>query len=90
MSSFFIVCDWVTDQHRESDNRTLARAKDASHLFHGAFVLVSSIWLQFIWLAVGSTVKTRDLIKLNNNSIPIARSIMPVDAVGLTDFHPRI
>jgi len=31
--------------------------------------LVSSIWLQFIWLAVGSTVKTRDLIKLNNNSI---------------------
>jgi hypothetical protein len=23
-------------------------------------------------------------------SIPIARSIKPVDAVGLTDFHPRI
>src|SRR6267154_1611138 len=33
---------------------------------------VSSIWLQMIWLAVGSTVKTRDLAKLNNNSIPTA------------------
>jgi len=30
---------------------------------------LSSIWPQFIWLAVGSTVNTRDLVKLNNNSI---------------------
>jgi hypothetical protein len=36
---------------------------------------LSSIWLQFIWLAVGSTVKTWDLIKLYNNSIPTAPSI---------------
>jgi len=41
-------------------------------LFLGAFVLLSSIWLQFIWLAVGSTVKARDLVKLNNNSISTA------------------
>jgi hypothetical protein len=47
--------------------------KSPSHpLFLGAFMLVSSIWLQFIWLAVGSTVKTRDLVKLNDNSIPSA------------------
>jgi hypothetical protein len=37
-----------------------------------SFVVVSSIWLQLIWMAVGSTVKTRDLVKLNNNSIPSA------------------
>jgi hypothetical protein len=30
---------------------------------------VSSIWLQFIWLAVGSTVTTRDLVNLIDNSI---------------------
>jgi len=37
-----------------------------------SFVVVSSIWLQLIWMTVGSTVKTRDLVKLNNNSIPTA------------------
>src|SRR5258706_5754542 len=39
-----------------------------------SFVVVSSIWLQLIWLTVGSTVKTRDLVKLNNNSIPTVPS----------------
>src|SRR5258708_30534749 len=53
----------------ESDDRTSAKPTLG---FLGALVLVSSIWLQFIWLAVGSTVKTRDLVKLNNNSTPTA------------------
>ena len=50
--------------------------------FLGALVLISSIWLQFIWLAVGSTVKTRDLVKLNNNSIPTA----PTNLLNFTAF----
>jgi hypothetical protein len=36
---------------------------EPSVLFLDATVSVGSIWLQLIWLAVGSTVKTRDLVK---------------------------
>ncbi len=43
---------------------------------------LSSIWLQFIWLAVGSTVTTRDLVNLINNSIPTA----PTNLLHFTAF----
>jgi hypothetical protein len=67
---------------RPKSSETTA-GKSASHqLLLSAFVLVSSIWLQFIWVAVGSTVKTRDLVKLNNNSIPTA----PTNLLHFTAF----
>ena len=39
---------------------------------YGELAKPSSTWLQFIWLAVGSTMTTRHLVNLINNSIPTA------------------
>jgi hypothetical protein len=50
---------------------------------YGELAKLSSFWLQFIWLTVGSTVETRDLVKLSNNSIPTAPTINRVDSVAL-------
>ena len=49
---------------------------------------LSSIWLQLISLAVGSTVKTRDLVKLNNNLIPTGTLPIRKVSFGLAG-HPR-
>jgi hypothetical protein len=48
---------------RCASRTTALESGERSVLFLDAAVLVGSIWLQFIWLAVGSTVKTRDLVK---------------------------
>ena len=50
----------------------------------GELAKLNSIWLQFIWLAVGSTVTTRDLVVLMNNSIPAAPITHPS-----SDDHSR-
>ena len=50
----------------------------------GELAKLSSIWLQLIWMTVGSTVKTRDLLKLNNNSIPTAPTIRLSDGWTLS------
>src|SRR5260221_2848978 len=49
-------------------------------------VVVSSIWLQLIWTAVASTVKTQDLVKLNNNSIPTFKNYF----AGAAGNNPKI
>ena len=79
-----LLTKWA-DNWREQGTPVTVGKSASRHLFLG-FVVVSSIWLQFILAAVGSTVKTRDLVKLNNNSIPAAPTTYLIELERISNF----